>query len=215
MTICCCRAVLEAQRCYWDVTAPLRQLTFDGDAITANPLNRPISNLAILRDGTAPGPGFGTIGGPFGTTLTQVEFDMTFGNPQDRVVSIRIFNNGGNVLNDADGIDDPTVQFFDINNVALTAPFVAQANNGGGPDITVIPGGPLNGVARVHFSDIKGLSGANPNNLVREIDLLQWGISPAALLVCPDEVGPARLRWVDARTGATINASDVTICRGN
>lgn len=214
MSICCCRAVLAAQRCYWDAAAPRRVLDFDGNRITANPNNYGVGPLATLRDGNTAGPAFIQIGAST-VTANGVEFDLTFVQPKDRVTAIRIFNNGGNILNDGDGINDPTAQLFDINGVPLTAPFVAQANNGGGPDVTLIPGGPINNVGYVHFSDLKNLGGfTNPGMLVREIDLLQYGISPAALLVCPDEVGPARLSWVDARTGATIDPNDVTECQG-
>lgn len=216
MTICCCRAVVASQRCYWDVNAPRRVIQFDTNRITANPNNRQPGSLAVLRDGNTAGPAFVNLNcGVVKPNVSGLEFEMGFYRPQDRVTAIRIHNNGGNILGDGDGIDDPTAQIFDINHVAITAPFTAQANNGGGPDVTLIPGGPLDNVGFVRFSDLAWLGGTGDSGgLVREIDILQYGISPAALVVCPEEVGAARLSWVDARTGASINPVDITTCRG-
>ena len=203
----CCRGT-GLQRCYYDPTAPLRVATFDSHRIVANPLNLGLATgLNIIHDGSSFGPSFFT----FGANGVGTVFDLIYTVPRDRVMQVRIFNNGGNILNDGDGISPPRVQLFDINNNPLTPQFMANAANGGGPDITAVPGAPVNGVAYMRFEIInQWLGGSQPGGLVREVDMMQQGLEPAALAWCPDAAG---ITWLNPKTGTAVNTADLTDCR--
>lgn len=207
---CCSRGGID--RCYYDGSA-LRVATFHDNVVTANPNNFGISGIPNSRDGSYSGLAATLVQVPADGSTSGIEFDFFYYFPRDRVVSVRITTNYGNILNDGDNILNPTAQLFDENNVALTAPFVAAAANGGAFFVTPVPGGPLNGVSRLHLSDIKGNVG-NPVTVgIREVELLVEGIGPASLVYCPQESGAARLSWVDPRTGAAVSAADLTDCR--
>lgn len=203
----CCRPT-GLQRCYYDPAAPLRVATFDSHRIIANPGGMPLgTGLLIIHDGSYFGPSFLT----FGCGNTGAIFDLIYTIPRDRVMQVRIHNNGGNVLNDGDGISPPNVQLFDINDNPLTPVFVANAANGAGPDVTAIPGAPINGVAYMRVTNVGCLSVfASPNGLLREIETTQQGLEPAALAWCPDGAG---ITWLNPKTGTAVSTADLTDCR--
>lgn len=206
MPTCCCRSG-KLFKCYNDGSA-LRVTTFETAEVTANPNGNGISGIPNINNanysGLAP---MNITGMPAGAS--GVEMDLGFVNPRDGIMQVRIANNYGNILNDFDGILDPTVQLFDPTGAPLTAPFVALANNGGGFFVTPVPGAPINNVARMHISDIKRLGATTAG--IREIELMSLGIGPAALVYCPQDDQP--LSWVDPRTGVTIDPADLTDCR--
>jgi hypothetical protein len=137
-------------------------------------------------------------------------FDFEYTIPWDRVASVRITTNYGNILNDGDAIFNPDAQLFDENNVALTPVFTALANNGGGFFTTTIPGGPIDGVKRLRLTNIRGCCGVTTVG-IREVELLVGGIGPAALLYCPSNSDP--VSWVDPRNGTPVAFADLTDCR--
>jgi hypothetical protein len=208
MPTCCCRSG-KLFKCYNDGSA-LRVTTFETAEITANPNGNGISGIPNINNanysGLAP---MNITGNPPGQVATGVEMDLGFVNPRDGIMQVRIANNWGNILNDFDGWFDPTVQFFDPLGAPLTAPFVAAANNGGAFFVTPVPGAPINNVARIHVSNIRGLQAGTSG--IRELELLSLGIGPAALVYCPQDDQP--LSWVDPRTGATIDPNDLVDCR--
>lgn len=204
----CCRPT-GLQRCYFDAPSPLRVATFDSHRIVTNPLNLGMATgLTIIHDGSYFGPSFFT----FGPTGSGTTFDLIYTNPKDRVMEVRIHNNGGNILNDGDGIGPPRVQLFDINDVPLTPQFMANAGNGGGAFITAIPGAPINGVAYMRVEIISPYVGGAcpPCGNVREIETMQQGLEPAALAWCPDAAG---ITWLNPKTGAAVNPADLTDCQ--
>lgn len=203
----CCKPT-GVQGCYWNPAAALRVATFDSHAVIANPIGLPLgTGLSIIHDGSYFGPSFLT----FGCGAQNVIFDLIYTRPRDRVMQIRVHSQGGNDLTDGDGIASCDVQLFDVNNVALTPVFTAAGGNGGAPVVTNVPGAPVNGVAKMRVTNIICLfAGANVPGSIRELELMQQGLSPAAAIWCCDEGG---VQWVDATTGATVATSDLTDCR--
>lgn len=210
---CCCKGFppFANTRCYFDGSAQ-RVATFDSAQLTANPNNFAIANIPNMVNANYSGLAACTLqvvpaGGDNGMV-----FDFFYTIPWDRVMAVRITTNYGNILNDGDNIFNPDAQLFDAGGAPLTPVFVAAAANGGGFFVTPVPGAPVDGVARLRLTNIRGNLGGGPATVgIREVELMVQGIGPAALVYCPEEGNP--VSWVDPRNGAAISFADLTTCR--
>lgn len=206
----CCRSG-GVQRCYFNSALATRVATFDSVALTANPGNFGVQNIPFMANGNYSGLSATTVNVPADGSDNGMVFDFNYVIPRDRITDVRITTNYGGILNDGDNIFNPDIQLFDVNNVALTPVFTALANNGGGFFVTPVPGGPIDGVARVRMTNIRGNIFPPITKGIREVEMMQQGLSPAALVYCPDEAEP--LFWINPITGALVPASDLTDCR--
>lgn len=178
MNLCgCCPANLV--RCYLDdrpctcniptVVAESISSTIPQPVLVANPNGVGAISLAATCDNNIAGAsygGFNTDGN--NNAAINIVLEYRWATPQNRVINIRLYNSGGGILNDGDGIDTATATLLDGAGVVLwQGPL--NANNGTNVDITPVPF--LNGVRVLRLTNIVGLPGAAPDILWRNINL--------------------------------------------
>lgn len=212
---CCCKGFppFAGSRCYFDGSAQ-RVATFDSAQLTANPNNYNIANIPNMVNANYSGLAATTLFVQADRLDNGMVFDLTYIIPWDRVMAVRITTNFGNILNDNDNIFNPDAQLFDAAGAPLTPVFTATAANGGGFFVTPVPGAPIDGVARLRLTNIRGNPAPAPYVAtvgIREVELMVQGIGPAALIYCPEEDSP--VSWIDPRNGNPISFSDLTNCR--
>lgn len=181
--------------------------------IVANPNGWGFS-VASWADNNAAGPSFsGNTAGPGGgnTTYTGLVVDITYPTDVNHVKELGLWNNGGNILNDADGMGAFTFELFNAANVSVAGPFNVVGSNGGSLaptnvyPIAAAPG--LDGVRRIRITNMTSLSHGIPTNLVRLIALRLYSIRPAFALICDGE-----LSWFDTQTGDPVDSSLIVSC---
>jgi hypothetical protein len=116
--------------------------------------------------------GYNVAGNPPPAPTPTVEYTMT--TARNLVRGVRLWNQGGGVLTDSDGLGPTTV--VTLLDAANTVLFTGNLNaaNGGAPFTTLIPGGGVaNGVTTVRLSSLGKLSPSGVAPLWREFQLLQ------------------------------------------
>ncbi|GAA3750320.1 hypothetical protein GCM10022239_27020 [Leifsonia bigeumensis] len=146
-------------------------LRFDTVTVTANPNGYRIDTIGNTIDGS-------TSGGNYGRIFTNradaagVVIEYGFATPKMQLNSLRLWNNGGGILTDEDGIGGALVEVFDASdNLLWSGPLTA--GNGGGIFVTAFPS-PLDGVSTVRLSQITNLgTAAAPDIIWRELQAMQ------------------------------------------
>lgn len=112
--------------------------------------------------------------GPVATPQPTPVVEYVLNDTRDLVRGVRLWNQCGSILTDADGLGPSTVvEFLDSANVVLHSTTL-NAGNGGAPFDTLIPaGGFLTGVKTVRLSSLAKLAATPVAPLWRELDLLQ------------------------------------------
>lgn len=161
-------------------------------------------NLAGTADGitaTTSLSGYNTAVGNTPSAALRVEYTIT---PQNRVRGLRLWNQAGGDLNDADGLNNFTAEFYA--GAALLATHSWQGVNGGQAQTFTLPlGTELNGVDRVVLRNLDKQIGGSVAPLWRELQLLTF-----------QSVFPCRRRngvveWYD-QAGNLLSSADVVVC---
>lgn len=169
--------------------------------------NPPLSSTA---DNNTAGASFSGFNGDAPNAI----IDYTYGVIQDRVLAIRLWNNGGAVLTDADGLGPTTiVELFDNLGVSIFGPTNLVAGNGGAIFSTNVAGLPgLNGVRRMRLTNVVGIpGGSNPGPLWRNISLFEAYLATITW-DCPPNQVVATVNGLNA--GLAIGAGTLTQTNG-
>lgn len=163
-------------------------------------------SLPLTIDGvtaTAAQSGYNTtIGNTPSTTLR-----VTYGHstPQARVRGLRLWNQAGSDLNDADGLGTFTAEFYA--GATLLHTLICGGANGGAPQtFTLPPGVELAGVDSVVLRDLSKLIGGTVAPLWRELQLLEF----QTVYPCRRR-GTNVMEWYDL-SGNLIPTADVVDC---
>lgn len=163
-------------------------------------------NLAATADGitnTTSLSGYNTAVGNTPSTTLRIEYTIP---PTDRVRGLRLWNQGGSDLNDADGINNFTAEFY--TGVTLLATQSWQAVNGGQAQTFVLPfGTELSTVDRVVLRTLDKQTGSSVAPLWRELQLL----TQQTVFSCRRPSGV--LEWYD-QGGNLIPSAEVVSCDG-
>lgn len=184
----CCPLTTDSVRCY-DSGATVQVVNkFDASQVVAT---SPGAVYVIIptHDGTVSSALTGIPTSPAGTTSVQSSIiDYFYSVPRNNVTDIRLFNQIGGILNDADGLSNATiVTLFDISGAVLfTGPL--NAVNGGAAQLT--PVGNLDGVVRLRLSNITKQVNGTVAPGWREIDTLSQNPVPrsAVAVNCDGEI---------------------------
>ncbi|MYR62701.1 hypothetical protein GTY54_43040 [Streptomyces sp. SID625] len=142
---------------------------------------------------------------PAGTSPTPTpEVTYTLTGPQNRVRGLRLWNQGGSILTDSDGLGTFTADFYA--GVTLLTSFNAAGVNGGAPQTLLLPGpAELNGVTRVVLRNLAKLQTGTITPLWRELQLVEI----ATVFPCRRRSGA--LEWYD-QAGNPVAATDIIPC---
>lgn len=164
-------------------------------------------SLNLTIDGITNSPaisGYNVPGNPPPAPTPTVEYTLT--TPRSMVRGVRLWNQGGGDLNDADGLGPTTVvTLLDAANAVLFSGNL-NAGNGGPPFTTLLPsGGIANGVKTVRLSSLGKLTSSGVAPLWREFQLLE--VLP--VYRCRRSTGV--IEWYDS-DGNLIPATDLAPC---
>lgn len=164
------------------------------------PTNLPLTIDGIVSDTTI--SGYTTAGGNVPSAALRIEY--TTATPQNRVRGVRLWNQAGGDLGDADGLNRFTAEFY-AGAVLLTAA-TWQVGNGGAPFTRTLPNGlELNGVDRVVLRTLDKQIGGTVAPLWREFQLLEF----QPVFSCRRRSGV--LEWYDG-SGNLVANGDVISC---
>lgn len=162
-------------------------------------------DLAATADGitaTTALSGYNTAVG--NTPSTTLRITYTTGAAQNRVRGVRLWNQAGSDLNDADGLRNFTAEFYA--GVTLLATQSWTAVNGGQAQTFTLPlGTELTGVTSVVLRTLDKQIGGSVAPLWRELQLLTFQT------VFPCRRRSGALEWYDQQ-GNLLAASDVVVC---
>lgn len=162
-------------------------------------------NLAATADGvvnTSSLSGYNTAVG--NTPSSSLRITYSIGTPQNRVRGVRVWNQAGSDLTDADGLNHFTAEFYAGAVLLTTATW--QVGNGGAPQSRTLPNGlELNGVTSVVLRTLDKQIGGSVAPLWREFQLLEF--QP----VFPCRRRGGALEWYDA-SGNLVANGDVINC---
>lgn len=162
-------------------------------------------NLAATADGitaTATLSGYNTAVGNTPSAALQIEYALA--TPQNRVRGVRLWNQAGSDLNDADGLNHFTAEFYAGAVLLTTATW--QVGNGGAPQSRTLPNGlELNGVTSVVLRTLDKQIGGSVAPLWREFQLLEF----QPVFSCRRRSGV--LEWYDT-SGNLVANGDVQSC---
>lgn len=155
--------------------------------LVANPAGLPINSPPLSRtaDGDPAGGSYSGFNTPAPVDAAQgVIIDYVLPAPLDRVMRARLWNNGGGILTDNDGLGPGTiVELFDpLDNLLVSGPL--NALNGGGPTDTVLAGAPYGAVAKYRLRNLMKLNVGTVKPLWRDIRLVQ-AYHAVATWTCP------------------------------
>lgn len=146
--------------------------------------------------------GYNTAGGNVQSTTLRVEYTLTA--PQSRVRGVRLWSQAGSDLNDADGLNNFTVEFYA--GAALLATQSWTGVNGGQAQTFTLPlGVELNGVDRIVLRNLDKQIGGTIAPLWRELQLLTFQT------VFPCRRRSGALEWYD-QAGNLLASGDVVRC---
>jgi hypothetical protein len=158
-------------------------------------------NIAATADGvfnTTALSGYNTAVGNTPSTTLRVTYTVT---PRDRVRGLRLWNQGGSDLTDADGLNNFTAEFYA--GATLLATQAWQGVNGGQAQTFTLPfGAELNGVDRVVLRTLDKQIGGSIAPLWRELQLL------TVQQVFPCRRSTGTVEWYSA-DGVLIPAADL------
>lgn len=178
---------------------------FDAVAETASQPGWNQVNLAATADGitaTSTLSGYNTATGNVQSTTLRVTY--TLATPQNRVRGVRLWNQAGSDLNDADGLNNFTAEFYA--GATLLASQSWQAVNGGQAQTFTLPAGvELNGVDSVVLRNLDKQIGGGVAPLWRELQLLTF----QSVFPCRRRNGT--LEWYD-QAGNLLSSVDVVRC---
>lgn len=164
-------------------------------------------NLAATIDGitaTTSLSGYNTAVGNTPSAALRIEYTLP---PTNRVRGVRLWNQAGSDLNDADGLNNFTAEFYD--GATLLATQSWQAVNGGGAQTFVLPfGTELNNIDRVVLRTLDKQIGGSVAPLWRELQLL------VAQTVFSCRRPNGIVDWYD-QAGNLLNTADVVPCEGD
>lgn len=136
------------------------------------------------------------------TPTPVVTYTMT--TPQNRVRGLRLWNQGGGILTDNDGLGPFNVDFYA--GVTLLTTFATSGANGGAAQTLLLPSlAELNGVDQVVLRNLGKLSTSNVAPLWRELQLVE------IQTVFPCRRTSGVLQWYD-QLGAVIPSADIVPC---
>ena len=174
-------------------------LVSQGSATGVYPLDR-------WSNGDISGPnfaGFNSPGVDF-TAATSPVIDLSFLTPQNRLVGLREWNQGGGDLGDGDGFASWDYTLFDAANVVLATGNMVMGN-GGAPFTHLFPS-EVSGVKRMRLDNMRKVNpGSGVAPLVREVQALQIG----TVFSCRRPSGA--LEWYDV-AGNLVPSADVVTC---
>ncbi|WP_030236777.1 hypothetical protein [Streptomyces sp. NRRL S-350] len=177
---------------------------FTGVAETASQAGWTQTNLALTADGdttSTVNSGYTTTVGNTPSTTLRVEY--TLSTPHNRVRGLRLWNQGGSLLTDSDGLNRFTAEFYAGATLLTTATF--QGVNGAGPTTHTLPLGlELTGVDRVVLRTLDKQIGGAIAPLWRELQLLTF----EPVFACRRGT---TLEWYDQYGNLVANA-DVVSC---
>lgn len=131
------------------------------------------TNLALTIDGVTTdttNSGYTTAVGNTPSTTLRVEYTLP---PQGRVRGLKLWNQAGSILTDADGLNHFTAEFYAGATLLATQTF--QSANGGAPTVHTLPLGlELTGVDRVVLRTLDKQIGGSAAPLWRELQLLTF-----------------------------------------
>lgn len=129
--------------------------TFDSVAPTENPEGWNFFDLDITINGVVAENVFGGIQTNSQQDATGVVIDYAFDVPKEQVTRLQLFNNGGGILTDFDGIGTAMVEVFDPSDAQLFSGTLIGGNGANPFDLEFDP--PLTNVSRVRLSEITNL----------------------------------------------------------
>lgn len=177
---------------------------FTGVAETASQAGWNPTNLPLTIDGvttSTTNSGYTTTVGNTPSTTLRVEYTHT--TPQNRVRGLKLWNQAGSILTDADGLNHFTAEFYAGATLLTTQTF--QGANGPGPTIHTLPLGlELTGVDRVVLRTLDKQIGGSAAPLWRELQLLTF----ETVFACRRGT---TLEWYDQYGNIVANA-DVVSC---
>lgn len=178
---------------------------FTGVAQTTAQAGWTPASLNLTIDGiTATGAlsGYNSPAGIAPTPTPQVTYTHT--TPQGRVRGLRLWNQGGGVLNDADGLGTFTADFYA--GATLLTTLATSGANGGTAQSLLLPGTTeLNGVDRVVIRDLGKLVAGTVAPLWRELQLVE------VQTVFPCRRSTNVLEWYDLN-GSVVPSTDIVPC---
>lgn len=184
----------------------LVSVQFNGVAETVPQAGWNQVNLAGTIDGvtaTTTLSGYNTTIGNTPSAALRITYTMS--TPQNRVRGVRVWNQAGGDLNDADGLNHFTAEFYAGATLLTTATW--QIGNGGGAFTRTLPLGlELNGVDSVVLRTLDKQIGGSVAPLWREFQLLEF--QP----VYPCRRRSGALEWYDA-AGNLVPAAEVFNCQ--
>lgn len=147
--------------------------------------------------------GYNTTTGNTPSTTLRVTYGLAL--PQNRVRGVRIWNQGGSDLNDADGLNNFTAEFYAGATLLTTATW--QVGNGGAAQTRLLPlGQELTGVDRVVLRTLDKQIGGSIAPEWREFQLVVFN----AVFPCRRSNGT--VEWYDAN-GNLVPQADVINCQ--
>lgn len=183
----------------------LVSVQFDSAAETVPQAGWNQVNLAATADGitnTTALSGYNTAVG--NTPSAALRITYTIATPQNRVRGVRVWNQAGGDLGDADGLNRFTAEFYA--GAVLLATETWQIGNGGAAFTRTLPNGlELNGVTSVVLRTLDKQIGGSVAPLWREFQLLEF----QPVYACRHRTGP--LEWYDA-SGNLVANGDVITC---
>ena len=163
-----------------------------------NQVNLPLTIDGITTDTT--NSGYTTVVGNTPSTTLRVEYTLP---PQNRVRGLKLWNQAGSILTDADGLNHFTAEFYAGATLLTTQTF--QSTNGAGPTVHTLPLGlELSGVDRVVLRTLDKQIGGSAAPLWRELQLLTF----EPVYACRRGT---TLEWYDQYGNLVANA-DVVSC---
>lgn len=200
MTIPCPCCPFGPPRC------ALGSVQFTGVAETVSQPGWNQVNLAATIDGitnTSVLSGYNTAVGNTPSAALRIEYTLP---PQNRVRGVRLWNQAGSDLGDADGLNNFTAEFY--TGAVLLATQSWQAVNGGQAQTFVLPfGTELSSVDRVVLRTLDKQIGGSVAPLWRELQLL----TAQTVFGCRRPNGI--VDWYD-QAGNVLNTADVVPCEG-
>lgn len=163
------------------------------------------TNLALTIDGdvtSTTNSGYTTTVGNVQSTTLRVEY--TLATPATRVRGVRLWNQAGGILTDADGLNNFTAEFY-AGAVLLATQSWTGVNGGQAQNFTLPLGLELTGVDRVVLRNLDKQIGGSVAPLWRELQLLTF----QTVFPCRRRTGV--LEWYDQAGNLVANA-DVVGC---
>ncbi|MFD9903920.1 hypothetical protein [Streptomyces sp. NPDC059063] len=183
----------------------LTAVRFDAVAETTAQAGWNRVSLASTADGitsTAVQSGYNSPAGTTPSTTLRITYTIS---PQNRVRGLRLWNQGGSILTDSDGLGQFTAEFYAGATLLATATFLGA--NGAGPQTFTLPSQlELNGVDSVVLRDLGKLIPGTVSPLWRELQLLEFQT------VFPCRRRSGTLEWYDVDGDLVVNA-DVMGCQ--